>query len=75
MIEFLRASDELVGATPALTRTKPRLPRRYIRVNDDRTVWHVASPADTHSLRYDQVSVAIALRRWAAAALRLQRLL
>jgi hypothetical protein len=30
MIEFLRASDELVGATPALTRTKPRLPRRYI---------------------------------------------
>jgi hypothetical protein len=30
MIEFLRASDELEGATPALTRAKPRLPRRYI---------------------------------------------
>ncbi len=30
MIEFLRASDELKGATPGLTRSKPRLPRRYI---------------------------------------------
>jgi hypothetical protein len=30
MIEFLRASDELKGATPALTRAKPRIPRRYI---------------------------------------------
>ncbi len=30
MIGFLRASDELKGATPGLTRSKPRLPRRYI---------------------------------------------
>jgi hypothetical protein len=30
MISFLRASNEQRGATPGLTRTKPRLPRRYI---------------------------------------------
>ncbi len=30
MIKFLRACDELKGATPALTRAKPRIPRRYI---------------------------------------------
>ena len=30
MISFLRASNERRGATPGLTRTKPRLPRRYI---------------------------------------------
>jgi hypothetical protein len=30
MIGFLRASNELEGATPGLTRAKPRLPRRYI---------------------------------------------
>jgi hypothetical protein len=30
MIEFLRTSNELRGATPGLTRTQPRLPRRYI---------------------------------------------
>jgi hypothetical protein len=35
-IEFLRASDELVGATPALTRTKPRLPVHTRRVNEAR---------------------------------------
>jgi hypothetical protein len=41
MIELLRASDELKGATPGRTRSKPRLPRRYIS-DASTTVGHAA---------------------------------